>query len=150
MADIEYISKSPEETIQFGQKIGQQLKGGEVFALVGDLGTGKTHFIKGIALGAGVENQWGLINSPTFVLVNEYEGRLKVYHIDAYRIEKLSDFQQIGFEDFIDPANVILIEWADKVRDALYGIDLIEINFSHEGPDSRKIKISNAPGYLPE
>ncbi len=147
MTDKEFITNSPKETVELGKNVGQKLKGGEVFALSGDLGTGKTHFIKGAAVGAGVERE-SIVNSPTFVLVNEYEGRLMIYHIDAYRIEKLSDFINLGFEDFIDPANAVFIEWADKVADALEGLDVIKINFQHEGHNSRKITFHDVPEYI--
>lgn len=148
MSDLKYVSNSPEETIQIGTEIGKQLKGGEVFALVGDLGTGKTHLIKGIVLGTGIEEEWGLVNSPTFVLVNEYEGRLKVYHIDAYRLEKLSDFEAIGFDDFLDPSSVVLLEWADKVEDCLKDLEIIRVELSHAGQNQRNIHIINAPDYI--
>ena len=143
---IEIITHSPEETIELGQKFGAGLKGGQVVALIGPLGAGKTHFIKGVAAGLGAADL-GQVNSPTFVLINEYEGRggdLTVYHIDAYRLESVAEFEALGFAEYCRPDAVILIEWADKILPALEGIDFIRIDLSHEGPSERKIRIENA------
>ncbi len=96
---IDITTNSPSETIEFGHKLGSKLKGGEVIALCGPLGSGKTHLIKGIAAGAGANDQ-SHINSPTFVIVNEYAGRLDIYHIDAYRLDTVSEFETLGFDDF--------------------------------------------------
>ncbi len=90
MSDIfDIVTHSPEETIEFGRTLGSQLKGGEIIAVIGQLGSGKTHLIKGIAAGAGAENN-SLVNSPTFVIVNEYTGRFDIYQIDAYRLYSIS------------------------------------------------------------
>ncbi|MFA5422572.1 MAG: tRNA (adenosine(37)-N6)-threonylcarbamoyltransferase complex ATPase subunit type 1 TsaE [Phycisphaerae bacterium] len=145
--DFELISKSADETIAMGNKLGSNLRGGEIIGLVGELGSGKTHLIKGIAAGAGDENQTS-VSSPTFVIVNEYQGRLSIYHIDAYRLESIAEFEQIGFDDYCRPDSVVLLEWADKVLPALAGADLIIIELSHLSQSSRAIKISNAPQYL--
>ncbi len=83
-----------------------------------------------------------LVNSPTFVIINEYEGRLNIYHIDAYRIYTIAEFAALGFEDLSGPESVVLIEWADKVAGALKGFDCIYIDMQHNGVSSRKIKIS--------
>ena len=84
--DFDVVSNSPEETIELGRKVGSQLKGGEVIAVCGALGSGKTHLIKGIAEGAGAAES-KKVTSPTFVIINEYKGRLDIYHIDAYRLD---------------------------------------------------------------
>ncbi|MDD5459456.1 MAG: tRNA (adenosine(37)-N6)-threonylcarbamoyltransferase complex ATPase subunit type 1 TsaE [Phycisphaerae bacterium] len=137
-----FISQSVDETIVIGREIGEKLHGGEIFAITGDLGAGKTHLIKGIAAGAGAQEQHH-INSPTFVLVNEYIGRLDIFHIDAYRIETSAQFEQIGFDDFLYPQSVVLIEWADKVRDILSQIDFcVWISIEHIGQTQRRIKIT--------
>lgn len=145
--DFEFLSDSVEETIELGCKIGKKLEGGEIFSICGDLGTGKTHLIKGIAEGAGCEDSMQ-VNSPTFVIVNEYQGRLDIYHIDAYRLDSVGEFEMIGFDDFCYPQSVVLIEWADKVERALGGVESIKVQLSHEGAQSRGIHISNAPDYL--
>ena len=141
------ISKSPEETIELGQKLGSQLKGGEVVAICGPLGSGKTHLIKGIAAGIGAKDSKS-VNSPTFVIVNQYVGRLDIYHIDAYRLNCISEFEMLGFDDFCYPQSVVLIEWADKVEAALKSIDYIKIELGHSGTTTRTIHIKNTPEYI--
>jgi tRNA threonylcarbamoyladenosine biosynthesis protein TsaE len=141
------ILNSPEETIKFGRRLGKQFRGGEVVALCGPLGSGKTHLIKGIAAGAGAENDTN-VNSPTFVIVNEYSGRLDIYHIDAYRLNSVSEFEMLGIDDFYYPGSVVLIEWADKVESALQTVDTIRIELEHAGETKRSIRIKNAPAYI--
>ena len=145
--DFDFISNSPHETIEFGRKLGSQLKGGEIIALVGPLGSGKTHLIKGIATGAGAEDT-KTVNSPTFVIINEYVGRLDIYHIDAYRLKSVDEFEMLGFDDFCYPQSVVLIEWADKIEAALKNIEYIRIELEHNGATSRKIHVKNAHLYL--
>lgn len=145
--DFNTILNSPEETIELGRKLGSQLKGGEVIGVCGPLGSGKTHLIKGIAAGAGAEDHRG-INSPTFVIVNEYAGRLDIYHVDAFRLNSIAEFEMLGFDDFCYPQSVVLIEWADKIESALGGINYIWIELFHVGETKRKIQIKNAPQYI--
>jgi tRNA threonylcarbamoyladenosine biosynthesis protein TsaE len=130
-----------------GRRIGAALRGGEVFAICGPLGSGKTHLIKGIAAGAGAEDQAG-VTSPTFVLVNEYRGRFDLYHLDAYRLDSVDDFERLGFDDFCYPESVVLIEWADKVEPALRGMDPIRIDLAHAGTRQRVIRLRNVPEQL--
>ena len=144
---MEIVTNSAAETIDLGRRIGEQLKGGEVIALVGPLGSGKTHLIKGIAAGAGAEDET-TVNSPTFVIVNEYAGRLEIYHIDAYRLDSVEQFNALGFDDYCHRGSVVLIEWADKVAEAIAGVGPIRIELSHFGAEARKICISNLPGCL--
>jgi tRNA threonylcarbamoyladenosine biosynthesis protein TsaE len=145
---IDVTTNSASETVKFGQKFGSQLKGGEVIALYGNLGSGKTHLIKGVVAGLGAEDAANQVTSPTFVLVNEYSGRLEIYHLDAYRLDSVAQFEQIGFDDYCHPGSVVLIEWADKVEQALAGTNYIKIELSHLGPTARKIRITNAPDYI--
>jgi tRNA threonylcarbamoyladenosine biosynthesis protein TsaE len=146
--DFSFTSHSPQETIKFGQQFGSQLKGGEVIALVGPLGSGKTHLIKGIVSGLGAHDAANEVTSPTFVLVNEYSGRLDIFHVDAYRINNIAEFEQIGFDDYCYPGSVVLIEWADKIEKALSGTSFIRIELSHLSPTARSIRITNAPDYI--
>ncbi len=144
----EFISNSPKDTIEFGNRFGKQLKGGEVVAISGDLGSGKTHLIKGIAAGSGAADFGQVVNSPTFVIVNEYKGRFDIYHIDAYRLRSLNEFEMLGFDDFCFPESVVLIEWAEKVEEALKGIDYIRIRISSIGAAARKMVLESVPEYI--
>ena len=147
---VEITTHSAAETIDLGMKIGTSLKGGEVFALIGNLGTGKTHLIKGIALGLEAHDS-DQVSSPTFVLVNEYFGRaglIHIYHIDAYRMESVAEFQALGFDEYCRPDSVVLVEWADKVSDAVNAFDPIQIHLSHVSETQRKILFGNVPGGI--
>ena len=145
--ELDITSNSLEQTIELGRKMGSQLKGGEVIAVCGALGSGKTYLIKGIAAGAQAEDCRS-VTSPTFVIVNEYSGRLDIYHIDAYRLNSIVEFEMLGFDDFCYPQSVVLIEWADKIESALQAVDYIRIELSHAGRTKRKIHIKNAPNYM--
>ncbi|HEX4086969.1 MAG TPA: tRNA (adenosine(37)-N6)-threonylcarbamoyltransferase complex ATPase subunit type 1 TsaE [Chthoniobacteraceae bacterium] len=106
------ISRSPEETFHAGCAAAAALRGGEVLALVGDLGAGKTHWVKGLAAGLGSD---AVVTSPTFALIHEYGGgRLSLYHIDCYRLERPEELVAIGIDDYLDGRGVLVIEWADK------------------------------------
>ena len=105
-------SHSPAETFAFGQSIAAALRAGDVLALCGDLGAGKTHFVKGLAAGLGVAAE---VTSPTFTLIHEYPGgRLPLFHFDFYRLESEDDLLRIGFDDYLDAGGVLAIEWAEK------------------------------------
>jgi len=145
--DFDVVSNSAEETIELGRRIGEQLKGGEVIAVCGALGSGKTHLIKGIASGAGAGDS-RQVTSPTFVIVNEYTGKLDIYHIDAYRLNSIDEFERIGFDDFCYSESVVVIEWADKIELALQAIDYIRIELFHAGQTQRQIHIRNYPEYI--
>ena len=145
--DFDIISNSAEETIEIGRKIGERLKGGEVIGIYGTLGSGKTHLIKGIAAGTGAEES-RRVTSPTFVIVNEYKGRLDVYHIDAYRLDTIAEFEALGFDDFCYAQSAVVIEWADKIEESLRGVNYIRIELSHCGEKQRAIRIRNAPEYI--
>ena len=145
--DFHIISNSPEETIEIGRKLGCQLKGGEVVAICGALGSGKTHLIKGIVAGVGAKDSRG-VTSPSFVIVNEYVGRVDIYHIDAYRLNSIDEFEMLGFDDFCYQQSVVLIEWAQKIESALRAIDYIRIELFHAGETKREMHIENSPEYL--
>jgi len=147
MLEVTITSNSPEETMELGRTIGARLRGGEVFAICGPLGSGKTHLIKGIAAGAGAADRES-VTSPTFVIVNQYAGRFDLYHIDAYRLDSVAEFERLGFDDFCYPESVVLIEWADKIEPALQGLDPIRIELAHAGERKRMIRLCNAPEYL--
>src|SRR5450432_4398152 len=109
-----FISHSPAETEALGEKLGRAAQHGFVFALSGDLGAGKTQLVKGIARGLGVTAR---VHSPTFTLVNEYGGgRLKLFHLDLYRLETREQVLSAGVVEFLSPEGVSVIEWADKLK----------------------------------
>lgn len=141
---MKIITNSEKETIRFASKFAGSLKGGEVLCLVGDLGSGKTAFTKGLAKGLGVKN---IITSPTFVLMKNYnivgkKAIKRVAHIDAYRLSDGGDLEAIGATDFFDDKNcVTVIEWADRVRD-IWPPDAIRIEFETLGEKKRRIEIA--------
>ncbi|MEY2500254.1 MAG: tRNA threonylcarbamoyladenosine biosynthesis protein TsaE [Verrucomicrobiota bacterium] len=112
-----FISRSVEETIATGSRYGREARAGDVLALIGDLGAGKTQFVKGFVAGAGSRAD---VTSPTFVLVHEYaDGRLPIFHFDFYRIEDRDALLALGFDDYVFGDGVSLIEWADRYRDLI-------------------------------
>lgn len=110
-----YKSHSYEDTVKIGEELGKNLKGTEVIALFGGLGMGKTALTTGISKGLGAEN---CVSSPTFALVNEYHGRVNIYHFDMYRISTWEDLYSIGFFDYLD-SGVLVIEWSENIENAL-------------------------------
>lgn len=143
----EITTSGPTETIALGRRIGTCLQGGEVFAINGPLGAGKTHLIKGIAQGLGAEDM-GQVTSPTFVLVNEYEGRLLLYHLDAYRLDNEDQLEMLGFDDYLGPDTVVLVEWAERVSGVLRGLECIDVVIEHVDAEHRKIAINHIPAHL--
>ncbi|MBN2377408.1 MAG: tRNA (adenosine(37)-N6)-threonylcarbamoyltransferase complex ATPase subunit type 1 TsaE [Sedimentisphaerales bacterium] len=146
---MEIISRKVEQTIEIGQAIGEAVGGGEVIALIGELGTGKTHLIKGMAKGIAT-GQDDEVTSPTFTLINEYEGRVKLIHIDAYRLENARQLEALGFDEFCEADNVVVIEWADRVWELAAEFEPIEIHLEHAGPTERKIRLDNLPQAMAE
>lgn len=116
--EIVITTDNPEATMALGERIGRALQGGDVLALVGQLGAGKTYLVKGIARGLGVRNE-RIVNSPTFVLVNEYDGRTAIHHLDAYRLQSADELLDLGFEEMCRDGSIAIVEWADRVRDAM-------------------------------
>lgn len=114
---MEVISKSPIETEALGENWGRTAQRGLVIALSGDLGAGKTQLVRGLARGLGVATR---VHSPTFTLVNEYGGgRLKLFHLDLYRLETPEQIHSAGIEEFLQPDGVAVIEWAERLKDEL-------------------------------
>ena len=110
---VTYDTASDQETICLGQELGKVLKDGDLIALVGELGSGKTWFTKGLAIGLGISPDT-IITSPSFSLINEYEGRYTLYHMDIYRLESLSDFLSAGLDEYFYQDGVVAMEWADR------------------------------------
>ena len=115
---ITLVSESVADTLAIGRRLGAALAAGDVIALVGPLGAGKTHLTKGIAEGAGVADARE-VNSPTFVLVNEYAARLPIYHVDAYRLSGEEELAALGFAEMCSGAGAVIVEWADRVPGVL-------------------------------
>ena len=132
---------SPEETLEIGKSLGENAAPGEVYALIGDHGAGKTVFTKGFAQGLGIEEP---VNSPTFTILQIYEeGRIPLYHFDVYRIEEPEEMEEVGFDEYIDGDGVCLIEWAGRIGDLLPPeviVVRIEKNLDR-GPDYRRITV---------
>ena len=135
------ISHSVEETIQVGEKLARRLKKGSVVALIGDLGSGKTVLTKGIAEGLGVRNL-RYVNSPTFVIIKEYKGKLPLYHFDLYRLDRSTALDAESYEEYFYGDGVTVIEWADKVR-GLLPRKHVEVRLKVMGESKRKIGIKN-------
>lgn len=138
---IRLASDSPEQTREIGRAVGAVLQVGDVIALNGPLGAGKTVLVKGIAEGAGVTDS-RRVTSPTFVIVNEYDGRLHLYHIDAYRLGGDRELDALGIDEFAEQG-AILVEWADRVAGALPE-DRLTIAIEPTGEQSRELRASAA------
>ncbi len=110
------ISNSEEETKRIGEKIGKKLKKGDVIALYGEFGAGKTVLTKGIAKGLECNEQ---VKSPSFVFVHEYQGKVPIYHIDLYRANKLEDIMTFGIQEFFSSQGICIIEWAERAKELL-------------------------------
>lgn len=134
-----FKTHSPEETQEIGVKIGCQLNPGDVVALVGDLGVGKTCLTQGIARGAGVY-QDQTVNSPSYILINEYEGKIPVYHIDLYRLERLEDIIALGLEEYLEGEGICVIEWADRLGELLPE-SYIQVSITGEDEFTRAIEV---------
>jgi len=148
-AGWERVSQSPRETLALGRALGEVLRGGDFLALAGPLGAGKTQLVKGIAAGLGVPENEPVV-SPTFVLVREYQGRIKLYHIDAYRLHGSAELAALGLDEITaEPGAAIALEWADRVPEAVpAGACWIELE--HLGPRRRRMSVRWDEGRLAE
>ena len=144
---MEIITKSPTETQILGKKIGTLLKGGEIIALKGELGAGKTTFVQGLADGMGLTDR---VISPTFLLMRKYPGKMPLYHMDLYRIDTNVDTEllNLGVLDLWgQETNVFVIEWAEKISKLPDRAITIEISGSEE---NRSFNFANTPSYITE
>jgi tRNA threonylcarbamoyladenosine biosynthesis protein TsaE len=133
MSQFEFISKKPEDTMAFSERLGSLLQPGDVLALEGDLGAGKTTFTKGLAKGLNITRN---VNSPTFTIIKEYQGRLPLYHMDVYRVE--DSFEDLGFDEYFEGNGVTVVEWAHLVKEQLPE-ELLTIYLYLDDNDSRKL-----------
>jgi tRNA threonylcarbamoyladenosine biosynthesis protein TsaE len=140
-AEPTVVSRSPEETEAAGERLGRTLGAGDVVALTGELGTGKTCFIQGLVRGLGVTRH---ATSPTFVLVNEYHGRMPVHHVDAYRTTGLGELMDLGLPELFDEGGVTVIEWAERLGPLLPG-RTIHVHIAGLGDEPRSISIRREP-----
>ncbi len=132
------LSKSPEETQRIGQEIGRSLSIPGVVLLRGALGTGKTTLTRGIAQGLGLDDT-SYVNSPSFTLVNVYQGVCSIYHVDLYRLDGARDLYSIGIDDFIGKEGVTVVEWSERLS---YGFDeAVEVEIEDAGEDLRMLHI---------
>lgn len=132
---LDLVTRAPEETRELGAALAELLVPGDVISLTGDLGAGKTCLVQGAARSLGVHEPVG---SPTFVLVREYRGEIPVYHLDVYRLDRLQEVLDLGFEDLLDPGGVIFIEWGDAI-DPLLPDSYLEVELSISGDDEMRL-----------
>lgn len=131
-----FITNSPEETIHLGGKIGKLLKQGDVVALIGNLGAGKTVIANGLCRGIGVKEDY--ITSPTYTIINQYDGRIPVYHIDLYRLNDSKELYNLGWDEYIYGNGTCIIEWADKAGEMLPE-EYLMVNIKATGTNKRQI-----------
>jgi tRNA threonylcarbamoyladenosine biosynthesis protein TsaE len=136
---IDITTHSADQTRQLGQEIGKLIIQPLIIALLGDLGSGKTAFVQGLANGLEVPVEY-YITSPSFTLINEYPGRLPLFHADLYRLETVRDLEDIGLDELLYDQGVLAVEWADKLGDKLTGDNLV-LQFEIIDDDRRKIEL---------
>jgi tRNA threonylcarbamoyladenosine biosynthesis protein TsaE len=132
-------TQSTSETIRIGKQIGSQLHPGDVVALVGELGAGKTHFIKGLASGAGVKRS-RYITSPSFTLIHEYHGKIPFYHVDLFRLKTEKEAEGLGLEEYIQGGGITAVEWADNIP-AHLPEQMLRVHIYYTGENTRSIEI---------
>jgi tRNA threonylcarbamoyladenosine biosynthesis protein TsaE len=139
MPDIEFVTRSGEETIARGRELATRIKPPLLILLTGELGAGKTTLAKGIISGLGAAREED-ITSPTFTLVHSFSGGVKVFHVDLYRVADAPDFHTLGLEDLFDEPAIVIIEWPDRMR-LRTDWPVLRIRLEHAGDDMRKISV---------
>jgi len=137
---VVFQTKSTEETVRVGKDIGHCLLPGDVVALVGELGAGKTQLIKGLAAGVGIENS-AYISSPSFTLIHEYPGKIPLYHVDLFRLGREQEAEELGLEEYFQGRGITAIEWADKIP-SLLPQELLFISIASMDKNIRSVEIS--------
>lgn len=135
---VSIASRSEEETISCGRRLAGRLRGGELVSLAGDLGTGKTVFVRGLAAGLGIDPRE--VTSPSFSLVQRYEGRLTLVHVDLYRLGSADELREESIDELRRPDSVVAVEWAERLG-ASPAADAIRVLIRDEGDDRRSIQI---------
>ena len=139
---MQFLSHSTQETEAIGEELAQKLRGGDVLAFTGSLGMGKTAFTRGLARGLGCR---GRVTSPTFTIVNEYEGRTPLFHFDMYRLGSSDELFDIGWEDFLRRGGICAVEWSENIRDAL-DEDTLWVDIRRGVTDGQRIITLHGPG----
>lgn len=139
-----YLTNGPEETEALGERLARRLEAGAVVAYTGDLGAGKTAFTRGLARGLGIEDA---VTSPTYTIVNEYPGKIPLFHFDMYRLSSSEDLFDIGWEDYLARGGVIAVEWSERVEDVLEDALKVVIHRDPECDDGRCITIEGGEAY---
>lgn len=134
---MEYITNSVHETEALGARLGKAVENGAVIAMYGDLGAGKTAFVRGLASGMGIDAR---VSSPTFTIVNEYAGERELFHFDMYRLGSSDELFDIGWDDYLKRNGVCVVEWSENVEDAFDGGE-IKVTINRISDESRKITI---------
>jgi len=143
---IDLFTRDVDETRKSAAALAELLVPGDVVSLAGELGAGKTAFVQGAARALGVEEP---VVSPTFVLVREYRGDMPIYHVDVYRLDRLQEVHDLGFEDFLDPGGVVFVEWGDAVE-ALLPDSHLRVELTTEEDQARLIRVSaRGPAWAP-
>ena len=140
------LTKSERETEELAAQLGAACGGGEVVLLTGELGAGKTTFVRGLARGLGVDP--GEVASPTFVLLTSYPGRLTLHHADLYRLAGNGDERELGLEELPGPGAVLAVEWAERLAVPPWE-EAVRVKLEHAGGDARRVLIEGAPGEAP-
>ena len=145
MVNFTVITHSPEQTRRLGELMGKLAQGNDIYLLSGNLGTGKTHLVQGIAFGLGVKEY---ACSPSFMIAREYHGRLNLFHLDLYRLDHIEEIVDLGLDEYFRSDSVCAIEWAEKGIGALPG-DNLTIEMEHVSEDMRRITfIPLGPRYV--
>jgi tRNA threonylcarbamoyladenosine biosynthesis protein TsaE len=140
MGSWSVVTKSSRQTVGWGRRLGKLARGGEIIGLIGELGAGKTCFVRGVAEGAGVgKNAW--VRSPTFTLINEYQGRLPVYHIDLYRVGNHADIEGLNLREYLYAGGMSLVEWFEYLP-ATEVDEYLELKIAHAGATARELTFS--------
>ena len=139
MPSVTILSRHPDETQKWGARVAKHFSGGEIVCLWGDLGTGKTTLVKGIAQGLKIDPV--KVNSPTFVLMNAYQGRLPLFHFDLYRLDEPGEILRLDYEEYFYDGGVTLVEWAPKLG-SLCPPEYLRVELVHKGEHKRLLKIS--------
>ncbi|MCX7845218.1 MAG: tRNA (adenosine(37)-N6)-threonylcarbamoyltransferase complex ATPase subunit type 1 TsaE [Dictyoglomaceae bacterium] len=131
------FSNSSLETMELGRKIGEKAIPGDFYTLIGDLGTGKTTFLKGFAKGLGINS---IITSPSFLIIKEYRGKYPFIHIDAYRLRSYIELLNLGWEEYLNGENIIAVEWGERIKE-LWPDEYLKISFFHKSLNSRELHL---------